>query len=623
MPLRDNAGKTLAFAVWRDIRSGDVASHSASWAAIAAIAFLAVCIAWLLFITWRSAGRLKQQQKEQARLLQMIDGMPLAVMTVEPETWRISYANDMATQLFKSIGHLLPFNADALFGAPVGPLYRHLGINGGRLSDPACLPYNARLPLGPEVLDLNASAITDDDGRYLGTMLSWAIVTKEVEAENRIWQLAKYDPLTGLANRVTFSEALSASLDDLTDGIGLLYIDLDGFKQVNDTKGHLVGDKLLEQVAARLRKVCHEDGMTIARLGGDEFAVLVPHANLDGLKQRADELIAALSETYCLDAHYQAQVGASVGIALGPEHGATSETLQTRVDIALYAAKAAGKGTSRVFSPDMEEHLQEQHFLLTALRDALQTEQRLFVFYQPIVDVSANRVTAREALLRWHHPERGWIPPAEFIPVAEQSSLIHALGAFVLNTACRDAAGWEDDARVAVNISAAQLGKVAFVDEVARALAESGLAPNRLEIEVTETAMLNEEQGSIEALRRVHDMGVRVALDDFGTGYSSLTHLRMFPFDKIKIDGAFVKDAVDHPESASVVRAIVDLGQRLGVTTVAECVETEVHLAQVLKEGCTEVQGFVYGRPIPNERDAAKVAALNQRCAAAAAGNNP
>ncbi|MFT3965153.1 MAG: EAL domain-containing protein [Sphingobium sp.] len=468
------------------------------------------------------------------------------------------------------------------------------------------------------MLDLKASAITAHDGRYLGPMLTWAIVTKEVEAERRIRQLAHFDTLTGLANRITFNEQMDASLAAPGEGPGLLFIDLDGFKLVNDTRGHRTGDELLRQVAIRLRDTCDDADMTIGRLGRDEFAVLVPHDAPDNLERLATNIIDSLSRPYELEDNRQAQLGASIGIALAPVHGNTGEALLARADMALYAAKAAGKGTCRMFSEEMESSIQDRLRLQARLRAALHTYEGLFVFYQPIIDARSNRVTAREALIRWYNPERGWTSPAEFVPIAEQCGLIDQLGEFVLNTACRDAATWEDGARVAVNVSAAQLGKGTIAPVILSALTRSGLSPDRLEIEVTETAMLDDEHGGIGDLRRIRDMGVRVALDDFGTGYSSLTHLRAFPFDKIKIDGSFVKDALTRPESAAIVRAIVDLGNRLGVTTVAEGVETESHLARVLEEGCTEIQGYVYGRPEPAERDRSKVAAISEQLTAIA-----
>lgn len=279
--------------------------------------------------------------------------------------------------------------------------------------------------------------------------------------------------------------------------------------------------------------------------------------------------------------------------------------------MALYAAKAAGKGTCRVFCEEMERDIQDRANLKILLREALASKEGLFIFYQPIIDAVTNQVTTREALIRWYHKDHGWILPDVFIPIAEESELIDELGEFVLNSACAEAALWQDNARVAVNISATQLGKGTIIPAIIHALSFSGLATDRLEIEVTETAMLGDEDGALADLRRIRNMGVRVALDDFGTGYSSLTHLRAFPFDKIKIDGSFVKDAIDRPESAAIVRAIADLGKRLGVTTVAEGVETEAHLHRALEEGCTEMQGFFYGFPTPCENDAAKVLALH------------
>ncbi|WP_236761729.1 putative bifunctional diguanylate cyclase/phosphodiesterase [Agrobacterium tumefaciens] len=550
----------------------------------------------------------RRKQEEQGRLLRMIDDMPVAVMTVEPEGFTITYANETSKDLIRSIEHLLPLKADGLLGSSIDVFHRHPEHQRRILSDPKNLPHNARINLGPEVLDLKVSAIMADDGTYLGPMLTWAIVTKEVEAERQIRHLAHYDTLTGLANRVTFNENMDAALALPGDGPALLFIDLDGFKIVNDTRGHRVGDDLLREVANRLRAVCEEPSMTIGRLGGDEFAILVPHVETSELETFASRIIETLSLPYD-----QILIGASIGIAIAPIHGDTGEALLARADIALYAAKAAGKGTHRTFSEDMESRIQERVRLRAKLRTSLATRQGMFVFYQPIIDAHTKKITAREALVRWHHPERGWISPAEFVPIAEESGLIDQLGDFVLNTACLDAAGWSDAARVAVNISAAQLGKGTIASAILAALTRSGLSPDRLEIEVTETAMLDDENGAIGDLRRIRDMGVRVALDDFGTGYSSLTHLRAFPFDKIKIDGSFVKDAVERPESAAIVRAIADLGKRLGVTTVAEGVETEAHLIRVLEEGCTEVQGYFYGKPVPSERDAGTIAELNHR----------
>ena len=584
------------------------------------IACVSIGMLIILNINYRTFARMvntqteaRRKHEEQSRLLRMIDNMPVAVMTIDPISLKITYVNETSKNLIRSVEHLVPIKADDLVGSSMDVFHKHPEHQRRILSDPANLPFHGRMNLGPEVLDVKVAAIIADDGTYLGPMLTWALVTQEVEAERRIHQLAHYDTLTGLANRVTFKERMEAHFAASGEGPSLLFIDLDGFKLVNDTRGHRVGDELLQQVASRLRAVCNDPAITIGRLGGDEFAILIPHDETPVPELLAVRVIDALSAPYTLEHGRQVQIGASIGIAFAPAHGNTGEALLVHADIALYASKAAGKGTYRFFSDDMESRIQDRAHLQAALCTSLETQEDMFVFYQPIIDAHTKQITAREALVRWHHSQRGWIPPAEFVPIAEQSGLIDQLGEFVLNTACRDAAEWDDGARVAVNVSATQLGKGTIVPVVLEALTRSGLSSDRLEIEVTETAMLDDENGAIGDLRGLRDIGVRLALDDFGTGYSSLTHLRAFPFDKIKIDGSFVKDAVERPESAAVIRAIADLGRRLGVTTVAEGVETEAHLNRVLEEGCTEIQGYFYGRPQPNRRDAALIEALEMQ----------
>lgn len=572
----------------------------------------------ILAVNYRDFAQMVNGQTEalkreaaQSRLLRMIDNMPVAVMTIDPGSLDITYVNETSRSLVRSIEHLLPLKADDLVGSSMDVFLPHPERQRRILADPANLPFHGRMNLGPEVLEVNVSAIVANDGSHLGSMLTWGLVTKEVEAENRIRQLALYDQLTGLSNRAAFREELTKTLTAPGTRAGVLYIDLDGFKLINDTRGHPVGDALLGQVAARLRTACDHPAMTVGRLGGDEFGVLIPHNDKKSASAFADRVIEILSAPYVLGYGHTFQIGASIGIALAPDHGENADTLLARADLALYAAKAAGKGKAHVFSPDMETRIQERVRLETRLRDALDTRNGLFVFYQPIVNIETDRVTAREALMRWHDPKKGWISPGEFIPVAEQSGLIDKLGAFVLEEACQDAARRRDGARVAVNISAAQLGKGTLVPAVMTALFRSGLPPNRLEIEVTETALLGMEACVIDDLHRLRNIGVHVALDDFGTGYSSLAHLRTFPFDKIKIDGSFVKEAIDRPESAAVVKAVADLGKRLGVAIVAEGVETEAQLDLVREEGCVEIQGYLYGRPAPSTRDAGKIEELN------------
>ncbi|GJD76901.1 putative bifunctional diguanylate cyclase/phosphodiesterase [Methylobacterium gregans] len=573
-------------------------------------------------LVWAIATAEVAKENEEYKLLRMIDDMPVAVMTVDPTTFAITYLNETSKRTLSQIETLLPAKPEALLGASIDIFHRNPEHQRRLLASPENLPHRARIKLGPEVLDLQVSAVTGTEGDYIGPMLTWSVITQQVAAEARIQQLAHYDTLTGLANRATFREHLEAVLERAQPRLGLLFIDLDGFKLVNDANGHLVGDALLQRVAERLRDRCGAPDVMVARLGGDEFAILIEDGDGAAATRLAGDLVEALVEPFHVADERRLQVGASIGVAVAPLHGSDSETLLSRADMALYAAKAAGKNTFRLFEPEMERRMTQRVRLEAKLRRALEREDELFLFYQPITDIRTGRVTAREGLIRWHHPVRSWIPPGDFIPIAEESGLIEEMGTWVLQRACADAMGWEDGARVAVNVSPRQLGSGRLTQAVLSALVASGLPPQRLELEVTESALLSEHVDCLGELRRIRGFGVRIALDDFGTGFSSLAHLRAFPFDKIKIDGSFVRDATSRPDCAAIVGVVADLGRRLGVTTVAEGVETEAHLALVTAEGCSEVQGYLLGRPQPHPRDAERVARLSARAAAgfAAAG---
>jgi len=554
----------------------------------------------------------RSREETQRRLLRMIDDMPVAVLTVDLATFNINYANETSKRTLRAIEHLIPVSPENIVGTSIDVFHQHPEHQRSLLADPANLPHRERIRLGPEVLDLQVSAVNDADGSYIGPMLSWSVVTRQVEAEEHIQRLAHYDPLTGLPNRTSFLRELEISVAQQSAVTGLLYIDLDDFKIINDVRGHLAGDELLSQVADRLRDACAATDGMLGRIGGDEFVLLLRDTDAEHAVSAAMKLIDALVAPYVLAQRRQVRIGASIGCALAPHHGEGAGELLARADMALYAAKAAGKGTFRMFSPEMEARARDRLSLETRLRVALEKGDELFVFYQPILDIRTKRVTTREALVRWHHPQRGWISPAEFIPVAEDSGLIDRLGHFVLGRACNDAVGWVDGARVAVNVSAAQLGRGTIVTIIEAALVESGLSPERLEIELTETALLRDEGEVVAELHALREIGVRVALDDFGTGFSSLSHVRVFKFDKIKIDGSFVRDAVERPDCAAVVRAIADIGARLGVVTVAEGVETPEQLARVTEEGCSEVQGYLFGRPAPGEQDVPAVERINR-----------
>jgi diguanylate cyclase (GGDEF)-like protein len=551
------------------------------------------------------------QHEEQNRLLRMIDDMPAAVMTLDPDTFVINYVNAPTRRLLRKIEHLLPVAASEVPGAPIDLLQLGPALSRGVLSDPSGFPRISRIRLGDEVLHVQVSAVTDDHGGYLGPMVTWEIVTKQVEADYRIRHLARYDTLTEVPNRDTFFEALDTSLERKNSAIALFIVDLDGFKAVNDTQGHLTGDALLRQVAARMRAACRNPGTIVGRVGGDEFTVLTPSATQDEAEKVAFELIEAIAAPYELDDGRHIQIGASIGIALAPDHATDATTLFAYADVALYDSKAAGKNTVRTYACDMDIKVHGRVLLAAELRSALAERDGIFVFFQPIVNVETSAVVGREALLRWHSARHGWVSPSTFVAAAEETDLIDELGAFVLDRACHAALEWKDEGPVAVNVSAAQLGKGTLVPAVRHALIDSGLPPTRLEVEITETALLRSEIASLAELRTLRSLGVRVALDDFGTGYSSLTQLRTFPFDKIKIDGTFVREAVDRPACAAVVRALVDLGNRLDLATVAEGVETAAQLDRVRDEGCVAVQGFYCGRPQPTAADAPLVDALS------------
>ncbi|KMO32651.1 diguanylate cyclase [Methylobacterium variabile] len=430
------------------------------------------------------------------------------------------------------------------------------------------------------------------------TLTACVDVTEQRRAEQRIAHMAHHDALTGLPNRVLFHRRLAeAAADARATGapLGLLCLDLDHFKIVNDTLGHPAGDALLRQVAERLRACLGADGL-VARLGGDEFAILSP-AGLPALPGLADRIIAAIGRPFTLSGQ-DVTVGVSIGIALAPEHGDDPDVLLRKADTALYAAKADGRRTRRLFEAAMDAALQGRRALERDLRAAVAAEA-LEVHFQPLVAAGSLAVTGCEALLRWRHPERGFVSPAEFIPVAEETGLIATLGEWVLRQACREAAGWPGGVRVAVNLSPVQFRTPDLVGTVARALAESGLDPARLELEITEQVMLEESAANVAVLHRLRDVGVRIAIDDFGTGYASLSYLRAFPFDKIKIDRSFTMALGREATAVAIVQAVIGLGASLGITTVAEGVETEAQLAALRRSGCGEMQGFLFSRPVP------------------------
>lgn len=435
------------------------------------------------------------------------------------------------------------------------------------------------------------------DGGWVAT---YEDITERRQAESRIAYMAHHDALTDLANRVLFRQQMEHALEETGRQrlkMAVLCLDLDRFKDVNDSLGHETGDSLLKLVAERLRN-CIRQQDVVARLGGDEFAVLqLAIDDQQDCAALATRIVEAISMPYDLEGQ-EIVIGTSIGIAIAGEGNLSPDQLLKQADLALYRAKADGRATFRFFEQEMDAELQARRSLEVDLRKAL-ANREFELFFQPQVNVRANEIGGFEALLRWRHPERGLISPADFIPVAEDTGLISSMGEWVLEQACLAATGWPKQIKVAVNLSPVQFRNKSLVQSVGRALSRSGLAPDRLELEITESVLLQDNELTIATLHQLRRMGVRIAMDDFGTGYSSLSYLRSFPFDKIKIDQTFVRELSSRADCLAIVRSIAGLGASLGMATVAEGVETEDQLLQITAAGCTEVQGYYFGQPKP------------------------
>ncbi|MCJ2069295.1 EAL domain-containing protein [Methylobacterium sp. J-030] len=434
----------------------------------------------------------------------------------------------------------------------------------------------------------------------------WIATLEDVSArkasEARADEMARLDPLTGLPNRLLLRERLAQALARLQRGgepYALLLIDLDRFKPVNDTLGHPIGDLLLAKVADRLRSTVRPTD-TVARIGGDEFVILQTGIREAGNTQAlARRIVDLISRTYMVEGHLLT-IGASVGVALAPTDGESADKLLKNADLALYRAKLDGRGTYRFYEPEMDARMQARRRLELDMRQAL-ARREFQLHYQPQLQLDGDRLIGCEALIRWKHPERGLISPLDFIPLAEEIGLIVPIGEWVIRQACRDATTWPAGMSVAVNVSPAQFKSDRLVETIISALASSGLSAKRLEVEITEGVLLQESVKTLQTLHRLRELGIRVSMDDFGTGYSSLSYLRSFPFDKIKIDRSFVQDLASKPDGDAIIRAIAGLGKSLGMTTVAEGVETPEQMQRIREEGCTDVQGYLISKPIPSD----------------------
>ncbi len=417
--------------------------------------------------------------------------------------------------------------------------------------------------------------------------------------EERIRFLAHHDVLTRLPNRAGFAELLGRALEGhgrSRQPFALLALDLDRFKVVNDTLGHAMADALLVKVAARLRAALRSADI-VARLGGDEFAVVqFSPGQPEAATTLAQRLVELLARPFLIDGHVL-NIGTSIGIALFPDDGTEVAVLGRNADLALYRAKSEGRGTYRFFETEMDTRMQRRRSLEVELRCALALRQ-FHLLYQPLLNVQTGAIIGFEALVRWHHPQRGLIAPADFIPLAEETGLIVPIGEWVLREACREAASWPSPATIAVNLSPVQFGNHGLVETVRAACADAGLEPHRLELEITESVMLADGPATLATLKALKALGLRIAMDDFGTGYSSLSYLRSFPFDKLKIDRSFVIDVTGNDESAAIMAAIIGLGRSLGMATTVEGVETPEQLAHVRAQGCDQAQGYVISQPL-------------------------
>lgn len=547
----------------------------------------------------------EQYSQEMAKLSQFLDSVianiPASVIVQDLESQRILLANQQAERLFGGPQRSMIGQLPGACLAPAAAEFLEQQLaRGARSTKGHAAETRVDTARGPRTLRSRTLLSQNREGQADYVLFVAEDATEELAAHAQIHHMAHHDALTGLPNRTLFNERLRQALvrgsehDKLT---AALCLDLDNFKNINDSLGHAFGDKLLRALGKRLRRELREHD-TLARLGGDEFAVV-----LTGLEGRdaacntAQRLINAIYPPFLIEGH-QFSVGVSIGIAIAPDDNDQAEQLLGYADMALYEAKRNGRNRYECFDVELDVAARQRRLVETDLRTALHLGQ-LQLHYQPVVDQQTSSVTGYEALLRWEHPTRGMVMPMDFIPIAEETGLIHEIGTRALNLACQEAASWDSEQTVSVNLSAVQFKNGNLVHIVALALADSGLAPQRLELEITESVLLGNSEENVRTLRALKDLGVSISLDDFGTGYSSLGYLRSFPFDRIKIDKSFVHDMCDSREAMSIIRAITDLSNSLMIKTTAEGVESEEQMRRLAAEGCSHFQGYLYGRPAP------------------------
>ena len=564
----------------------------------------------------------RELQDQKFRLDTAINNMGEGLCMFDADK-RLVVCNDRYAEMYQLPPDLLRT------GTPHHDIIKHRIVNGilkGETSESAAtqvisalsaLPSDAASSRIEELANGRSICVTRQPMAGGGWVATHLDVTEQRRSEARVTYMAQHDALTDLPNRVLLRDRLEQALSITRRGgphLAVLMLDLDRFKEVNDTLGHPTGDALLQAVAARLRE-CIRDTALIARLGGDEFAVIEHMPNpVAEAAALAEKIKRALCEPFDLGDH-QVITGTSIGIAVAPTDGVTSDQILKGADLALYRAKNSGRGTFHFFEPELDQRMHARKNLERDMRKALVSGE-FELHYQPFIDLKSGDICGMEALLRWHHPQRGLVLPAEFVPLAEETGLIVPIGEWVLRTACAEAAKWPADLKIAVNLSPAQFRSKELVPVVVGALATSGIASQRLELEVTETAIMHDSETVFAALGQLHKLGVRIALDDFGTGYSSLSFLQKFPFDKIKIDRSFVNELLgSKEESRLIARAVVRFAVSLGKTTTAEGVETQEQLDILREEACAEMQGYYFSRP----KCASDIAQMVQAAAAPAA----
>jgi diguanylate cyclase (GGDEF)-like protein len=594
------------------------AGHGGAWLVLAGLLLVSAIV---LAYIWASGRHAERLQDGNERLDQALSALSAANNQVVTQNVRFDTAlNNMAQGLlmFDSAERIVVCNNRYIEMYGVSPeivkpgcslreLLRHRAETGHLKCDPEELraKFIAEMAQGQpvnlivETADGREIAIANKPMSGGGWVVTHEDITERRQAEAKISHMALHDALTDLPNRLFFRQGIESRFAHLgrDQTLAVLCLDLDHFKNVNDTLGHPFGDKLLCQVAERLRG-CLRRGDSVARLGGDEFAILqaspAEPADTTSLMARIIEVVSA---PFDLDGH-QVVIGVSIGVAVAPTDARDPDQLLKSADMALYRAKTDGRGTYRFFEHEMDARMQARRALELDLRKAIANGE-FELYYQPLVDLVTEQISGFEALIRWNHPERGLLLPADFIPLAEETALIVPIGEWVLRQACGEAAKWPSAVWVAVNLSAVQFKSHGLSRTVINALAGSGLASGRLQLEITESVLLLNNESTLDTLRQLRALGVRISMDDFGTGYSSLSYLRSFPFDKIKIDRSFVHDLSSNEESRAIVRAVVGLGSSLGMPTTAKGVETREELDYMKRQGCTEAQGYFFSKPCP------------------------